>query len=79
MKIKHKVVLVEWIDSAGCSGWQEDPITTPLICQSVGFLVRKSKESITLALSFCDDNCSKPYGDMIVIPRGCIKKKKVLK
>lgn len=51
MDKKHKLVLIEWEDSVlGFQGWKEisDNLNLPTQFISVGFLVSKSKEKITL-------------------------------
>lgn len=42
-----RLVLVEWVDSFGCSStWQpiNDPAPTPLVCRSVGWLAHDGKD-----------------------------------
>lgn len=73
---------IQWKDSSSSSGWRsaEDINTEPLICESVGFLVKSDKNSTVLALSMANpDVCSRPIGDTIIIPTKCIVDMRTLK
>jgi hypothetical protein len=72
-----KLVLVTWIDACHApSGWQFggkidvdfDPV------YSIGFLIEKRKEGILLAQTWFESDCA----NIIAIPKGMIKKIKVL-
>ena len=62
-------VLVIWIDSAYHeAGWElidEARALTPKRCISVGFLIRKTKKRLVLALSITEGQA----GGLLVIPR----------
>lgn len=77
---KVKILLIEWVDSAGDPGWQhtEDIKAHLAHCQTVGFLVTETKEAIALALSRTTSNGFKPFGDIISIPKISITSKRVL-
>ena len=70
------VVYVEWRDASSSTGWQTpDKDETASIC-SVGWLVNKTKKTITIS------NSQSKYGkflDQLNIPRGWVKKYKILK
>ena len=73
----HKIVLVEWEDSASWKGWRERnncKELLPAICFSAGFLVKSNKKCVGISNSLGE--CT--IGDTIVIPRSCIKKIKTL-
>ena len=53
--------------------------TNALKCESVGFLVREDKKSVSVALNMTPDEDYKPFGDVILIPKVSIISKKVLK
>lgn len=52
---KHRIVLLEWVDSKGVtSSWEhvdELSIQRPSQCKSVGFLLEETKDYKTIALS----------------------------
>lgn len=73
-----RLVLIEWIDSFGCSStWQElDDIEkpTPMICRSVGWLLSDDDKCVVIVPHVTDEHKSTPRqgcGDM-TIPRVCI-------
>lgn len=71
---EFKLVLVEWLDSNRGEGWVrleelESKITH---CRSVGWLVAKDAESLTLA-SHLGDNPAQCCGDLS-IPRRAVRK-----
>ena len=81
---KDKIVLVEWLDACGGErrGWRpmkEVQAQEPAKCQSVGFLVRKTKTEVVVCphLARLGDDVD---GDAeLAIPRSWVKKIKVLK
>ncbi len=72
------IAKVDWIDSAASDGWQDEghaADTTPSRCMTVGWILKKTREHITLAGSRSDlDNCSQ----VMSIPRKCIVSIKIL-
>ncbi len=80
-KQRPRMMFIEWHDAAGSPGWraERDIQTVPAKCQSVGFLIRKTKKAITLACSRNLSNDGTPYDDSIVIPRSAIRRKRRLK
>jgi len=66
------IFLIEWLDSKGMERWEYiddiEPMP-PCVCYSVGFMIEKHKEYITIALGLSD---TQVLGRM-TIPMGCIK------
>jgi len=73
----HKMVQVEWIDSATFSRWHEiGGDDCPAAIRTVGMKVKSDRKYIVVALSQDEwDKCS----DVIAIPRASIKSIKELK
>lgn len=79
-KMLGKPVWVRWIDSASCTGWQCDAVLEPMTCESVGFLQSSNDIAIVLSLSATDPAySSRPVGDLLVIPKACVTKMRMLK
>ncbi len=72
-----RLVLVEWVDSASCSGWhslgKDDCISN---CISVGVLCQESDKQVILALNKSDSGY---VGDTMSIPKVSIKRIRYLK
>ena len=78
--MKQKAYHIKWIDSAGNFGWQGvSEKYTPAQCESIGFLVKESKDCITIALNRATDEGNAPYGELMTIPKIAIKRKKQIK
>lgn len=78
MSIKRKGVFVEWVDSAGSSGWRSlSELHTDLIhCQTLGWLVLEDREKITIALNAVFDGGSdRPFGEFVTIPKVAVVSK----
>jgi hypothetical protein len=76
------LVHVQWQDSLGCpQGWQllEDVGSVVVAIESVGWLLRESRDSITLAphLGRVSGEVNQGQGIM-TIPKRCITKKTVI-
>lgn len=68
---RYPIYRVMWQDSAAWLGWKPDegdPV--PAECESAGFLVRRNRQHIVLALSI--DNHGR-LGDCIAIPRSVVR------
>lgn len=87
MKIsKRKLIYIEWADALSSSTWKTEKEALAWgknqswITNYIGWLMEETKEYIFLASEWCPD---KENGDMFnhlqKIPKGWIKKKKVLK
>lgn len=70
-------VLIEWEDSAQPSsawGWVDelsDP--APVLCQTVGFLVKETERCLVLALSIGDATSERPQANGVMqIPRSAV-------
>lgn len=69
IQVKSKVILVDWFDIAyGAGHW--DPTITPAKVSSVGYLVRKTKKELIVAMSRAWDS---DHGGLLAIPMGCVK------
>ena len=77
---KLKLLLVDWVDSAGSTGWRQTDELQPEIgeCQSVGFLVSETKEALALALNRSRLPNFRPFGEIVSIPKRCIIRSRVL-
>jgi hypothetical protein len=75
--MKHKLVLIEWLDSKGLERWEyldEIGSLPPGLCHSVGFLIEDRKDYKTIALGLSDTQVL----GRTTIPSGCIKSIKKL-
>lgn len=82
MKLKRLPVYVEWLDSGGHRGWRnpDDMDLSPMHCETLGWLVRKTKKTVTVALNGVFDGTScAPFGEFITIPRVAITKMRRVK
>lgn len=68
-------VLVTWIDSVGSRGWQSKFEKANMTCYSVGHLMSKSKDRITICLNTHGSN----VGEVMEIPLVAVKKIRKLK
>lgn len=74
--MKHKVVLIEWIDAVTEQGWQKpaDLMDAPT-CLTIGFLVKETKLSISVAATISDDEVNAVQ----TIPRAMVVRKRYVK
>jgi len=74
-----KIVHISWVDSCCAHGWLDpvDVSPNPASCESVGFLVRETKEVVTVAMNRGLEGAT-AFGEYTTIPRACITKMKVL-
>lgn len=71
---KHKKVYIEWADAFSEMGWKDsEDIDDTLLCVSIGFLVKETKNSIAISTTINRDG---DYTDPLVIPKGMICKRK---
>lgn len=66
-------VTISWVDSSSASGWQSDP-QQDLRCESTGYFVSQTKDSITIALNRSFDPMSIEFGQFITIPKVAVTK-----
>lgn len=78
---RPKVLLVEWVDSGGRSGWcGGDELAIPImVCETAGYLVSETGDVLTLALNRTITEGCKPFGELMAIPKRAITKRKVLR
>lgn len=71
-----KILYVEWIDAVTEDGWgKAEDLDEVHMCNSIGFLVKETKMSISLAASTSD----KEVNAVQTIPKAWIRKRKVIK
>lgn len=76
-----QMVKVEWVDSCSDDGWMNAASPrakehTVSHCVSVGYLYKKDKEKVCIVQNTSDTGS---VGELMAIPRGCIKKITILK
>ena len=67
-----KLVKVDWMDSAACDGWVGVTYAeefNPSKCVTVGWVVNKTREYITVTSSRSD---TVNYSQLMTIPRKCV-------
>src|SRR5712691_8574851 len=71
-----KAIYLEWIDSAGYSGWRDDDDISKLVpytCRTIGLLIRDTDEAYivgtTETVDMEDAGFSKCYHGIISIPK----------
>lgn len=78
-----KILQIDWIDSASEHGWlstsEVENRPTVAHCQTVGYLVKETKDVVSIAQNRDMDGTHYPFGEIITIPKVAIKKKKILK
>lgn len=77
-----KLVLVEWVDSAGTNGWTflEGARWEPVHCFTVGWLIYESSSIITVAPHLSDPEAMVDLqaSGVMTIPKVAIVKRKVI-
>ena len=73
-----KLVLVEWVDSASCSGWHrlDSGLDGVCACVSAGLLCSENEKQIVITYGKSDTG---NIAETISIPRSCIKRMRQLK
>ena len=67
-----KLILINWVDSSSSDGWQYLDSAKehhPSNCRTVGWLLTKTKDYVTVAATQCD---SELWSQLMSIPRKCI-------
>jgi hypothetical protein len=73
------LVFVEWVDSHHRPGWTADePEADLLVCKSVGWIVRRTKDVIVLAANVTAEDKQQRCGDM-TIPQRCVRRIKTIR
>jgi hypothetical protein len=81
MAKKAKSLYVVWVDSASITGWQ-DPAKVDhevMVCETLGFVVKETKDALTLCLNKTDEHrslCNR--GHFITIPKVSIKSRRMI-
>ena len=75
MKLKAKMILVEWVDAAVLGSWGDIDDIEVETCFSAGFLVKETKDEITIAAAISENIINAA----ISIPKVWIRKKKIWK
>ena len=76
--LHFRAVMVKWTDSHYRPGWDNgEVVADELICNSLGWLVSKTKHVIVIASHITDENDSQRCGQM-TIPRKSILSMKYL-
>jgi len=74
----QKILKIDWNDTCSSDGWEcvdcVDP--KPIMCHSVGYVVKRTKQAITVSGTIGDHGANCQY---ITIPKGCIIKVTELK
>lgn len=71
--VNYKVIYCEWIDAVAEAGWSKvNEIDEVHLCKTLGYLVRETKLSITVATTIS----GKEVNAIQTIPKAWIKKRK---
>lgn len=80
MKKIPEIALVHWMDSASYPYWNDESEEYPFMwAYSVGFVIKQTKDKIVLSQSASMTKDAKPWADVIVIPRVCVRSIKRLR
>ena len=73
------MVLVEWDDAYSSGGWHvaRSGVDRVSVCTTVGLLIEETNQRLTIAQNF--SSTSGNIADTINIPKGCIKRIRILK
>ncbi len=67
--MERKLVMIEWVDSCGCSShWQSSEDLEeiePMVCKSVGWLLQENSNCVVIAPHNCEDT-KQMCGDMTI-------------
>lgn len=70
-----KMIFVEWVDACAHAGWTDGSDLGIETCYSCGFLVKETKEAISIASAISQHHANA----CISIPKAWIKKKRIIK
>lgn len=72
----NDIVYVEWLDTVTTTGWCSPAaiakVGEPSHCRSVGFMVKETDVTITLALNSSITPEAWPFGELVTIPKSAI-------
>ena len=78
MRLKSKLVLIEWEDSSYGAGWTSGELNEPSPCLSIGWIIKKTSTYIMVASHISCEKDPQRCGVM-TIPLVAIKKMRTLK
>ncbi len=83
IKIGDKVLII-WLDAFGRGAWNspidvDEGLKNPIEAEIIGYLIKRSKDFIVLAMGIQNDPLAQPFLHLEFIPRGSIKSIKILK
>lgn len=73
MATKLNSVRVEWVDSMSDPSWSE-PSMAAGQCSTAGFLVGRSKDTVSVALNYCHAEGATKWGHTINIPMCSVRR-----
>jgi hypothetical protein len=79
------IVFVRWDDSSGYNRWTEKDAAwrtaadDALACESVGWLLRRTRSSLTIYQSITRDQHKPDVDHQLQIPAGCVRRVRVLR
>ena len=80
---RRPFVEITWDDTNSLSSWTtKDALPKVAHATNRGWVIKEDKSSVTLAASIiaaCEQGGEELFGDVTVIPRGCITGKKVMR
>lgn len=74
-KATPALVEIEWVDSASTRGWghrEPDIVNEPLLCRTVGYLVKRDRVAMTCAMNQAPSEAD--YGQLMTIPMPCVRR-----
>lgn len=78
--IKPPLLYVEWADHHANGSWQTEVDHTPIICCSVGWLVKEDRHGVSIVGSRgTEDKSQATIGNSQYIIKSCILKRQTLK
>lgn len=80
MKFPYPLVYCEWEDHHADSGWKAMDVVdhTPVLCSSIGWLIKEDDKAITLAANLAS-GLESGIGNTQFILKICLKKRKQLR
>lgn len=71
---KVKLARVLWVDSTTTTGWRDsEQIREPQTIETIGWLVKTTKNSVSISAHYGRDPQGYAHCDVMTIPRGAIR------